>query len=121
MIDPLTIATIAGVGLGALKHMSEGDNRKQRAKDYARSKKYDKAVALYSPWTRLQMEHAQRPQEETMFGNMLGGGLAGFGFGQQMGAANAANELNQAKINYWHSLKSPPKLGTDYGTEGPVV
>ena len=114
---PLVAAMAAGGLLGAAKHQSEAGNRAQRARDFAKSEKYDRAVALFSPWTRLQMKNAQRPQEETMFGNVLGGMMAGAGMGQQINAAVAANDLNEAKTKYYHNLKTPPTIMVDpYGT-----
>ncbi len=109
-MDPLTMAMI-GAGIGGLKHFMESGARDQRAADHARSRKVDRAIALYSPWNRLSLERAQRPQEESLVGNLIGGGLTGFGFGQQIGAADSAKKLNEAKLKYYHDLQKPPTLG----------
>jgi len=76
-------AALAGVGMGALKH-------RQELKQAERDRQTQSAIAAYSPWTGMQASAVKEPD---LMGNLMSGGAAGMGMGQNMAAAEGQEKM----------------------------
>jgi hypothetical protein len=80
---------IGGAALGALKY-------NQDQKNSAKDRQVAAATARYSPWTGMKPQDVKRPDA---IGDVMQGGLAGAGLGQNMDSADNAQALNDSVIN----------------------
>jgi hypothetical protein len=83
-----------GLGVGALQGLQQ---QNQAEKD----RKLAAITAQYSPWTHMA---PQPVKEANMTGALASGALQGYGLGQNMDAASAYNNKNNAEAGFWNQM-----------------
>jgi hypothetical protein len=90
--------TVAGAVAGKMK------NDRAKAVENS-SRQLASQTQRYSPWTGLQAQPIQNAGSAT--GDVLGGGLAGLGTAQSMGAFGKKQEKPEG--SWWDALKKKPE------------